>query len=195
LKKTINILILLVAIFSVYTCKEKKEEKVIFNENNLIKDLSTNDFYKNFLIYNIRTPREKGQYMIETDSIKEFWVNFDKEKGITISNEDEIHFDKELKSIYSNKYYEIKKVILFNLNKLISFMVTCKITNVVNFSSKRIDFYLENNSTISRFDNTVTRQSVLNNLRRYYDTVIEVDSNWAILKNEKLPQQSSVPWR
>jgi hypothetical protein len=186
MKKIVNILILFILISTSFSCKEQKKENHIIDELSIIKKLSVNNYFKNFLEYNIRTPREDGQYMIETNSIKEFWIHYDKKEGITLNKRDEESLNKELKTLYPNKYLEIKKKYVDELNKLVLFMNSNKIEYVVNYTSRRIDFCLENKNILSRIDDSAIQQSSINNFKRFYDTLIVVDSNWIILKNKKL---------
>lgn len=163
----------------------KEEERIIVNETSVIKKLSANNFYTDFLGYSIRS-RAPGTYQIETDSILEFEVDFDKDDGVSFTANGEPFLDERLKSIYSNQYLKIKETYLKNLNKLIPFMVLNGIEAVVNISPRRIDFYFINGNVAKRFHN-ISLNIGVESSKKYYDSVTVIDSNWVILKNEKLP--------
>lgn len=183
MKKTkLNVIYLIVILF-MFSCY-KKEEGIIVNEMSIINKLSANNFYKDFFAYSIisRTPEN---YLVLTDSIGEFNVNFDKDYGVTLYNKDEALLDKKLESVYSNKYLEIKKTYLFDLNKLMSFMGLNGIKTVVHFSSQRIDFLLVNDNILQRYDNILLKKGV-ESMQRFWDSIKVIDSNWVILKKRKL---------
>lgn len=185
MKNRINYTIITLMVILSFSCGKKETKETIINETELINKLSENNFYKEFFSYNIR-PREEGRvYMIETDSIKEFWVNFDENTGITLSKSDEIYLDKKLKSIYSDKYLEVKETIIAELNKLISFMFMNGIKYTVNIERKKIYFGLINGSLIERYNNAIVYEEI-ESLKNFYDSVIVIDDNWVILKKPKM---------
>ncbi|MCK9424886.1 MAG: hypothetical protein M0Q21_02480 [Ignavibacteriaceae bacterium] len=185
MEKTVRVAIFLVVILFMFSCNDKRSERVVVNVTSLIKKLSANDFYKDFFNYNIRS-RTPGTYQIETDSVLEFEVDFDMDDGISLIPAREAFLDEKLKSSYSNKYIEIKKTYLFDLNKLISFIDLYGIKGVVHFSPQRIDFFLADETLLRRYDNSILNMGV-ESAERFWDSVKVIDSNWVLLKHRKLP--------
>ncbi len=168
------------------SCGNNDAEKNNIDELAIIKKLSQNDFYKDFFPYNIRPREEEWIYMIETDSIKEFWVEYDKDDGVTFYKDaDKKEVEEKLKTIYPNNYLEIKETYISDLNNLIPFMVSNGIKAVVHFTSKRIDFSLAGGHEIIWLDKSSLNE-VVKSFRRFYNIVTVIDSNWVILKDEKL---------
>lgn len=184
MKKTVSISIYLAIILFMYSC-HKEEKRNVVDETVVINKLSANNFYKDFFSYNIRS-RTPGTYQIETDSVLEFEVDFDKYNGIAFTMHGEPFLDERLKSCYSDKYIEIKKTYLSDLNKLISFIDLYGIKGVVHLSPQRIDFFLADETLLQRYDNSALNMGV-ESMKRYYDSVAVIDSNWVVLKNEILP--------
>lgn len=183
LNKYIAILFLIVVSFS---CRNDNVDKKNIDELALIEKLSQNNFYKDFFHYNIR-PREQGcVYMIETDSIKEFWVDYHKDSRVTFFKDSEKDLEEKLKMIYPNEYLKIKKTYISDLNKLIPFMIINGIESTLHVKEERLDFYLLNNNEIRWYERSFLNEGV-ESLKKYYGDVTIVDSNWVILKNERLP--------
>gem|GEM_PF-5026340 len=178
-------LIFISIILSVFSCKEKKDEKIVVDETSLMEKLSTNDFYKNFIGYAIIS-RDGFYYLVFTDTLNEVDINYDPNEGVILSKVNEEIIDKKLKLIYPNKYMDKKKKYIFDLNKLLSFMVSNGIESMNGLSPQRVDFYLKNKDKLFRYDNTVLNHKSIESFKRFYDSVIVVDSNWLILKKEKL---------
>lgn len=177
----------LLVIVSSFSCQKKSTEEIIIDEKVIINNLSENDFYKQFFKYNIwRNPREERfGYIIETDSIKEFWVHFNESDGVYFSKKNEIYLENKLMATYSKKYIELKKTIVSDLNKLISFMVKIGIKSSEHVEGKRIFWSLKNECLVGRYYTKLKNEEV-ESLKKYYNEVTVVDSNWVILKKPKM---------
>lgn len=173
-----------------FSCRNNDAEKKNIDEITLIKKLSENDFYKEFFNYNIR-PREEGRiYMIGTDSIWEFWVNFDSEEGVTFSRGSEEFVEKKIKNIHPDDYMQIKNKYLLDVNKLINFMVNNEIRYAVNLEKKKLFFGLTNGAMLER-DNIFMIATRIDSLKEFYDDIRVIDSNWVIFKNPKYESQKN----
>jgi len=184
MKYRINLIIIFFLIIFSFSCKEKALEYIIVDENALIKKLSENNFYRGFFSFNIR-PRDEGNiYLVETDSLKEFLVSIKDDKDVKYI--DDVDFSNNLRSIYSDRYLEAKKSILLKLKKIIPFMIANGIKASVHVEKTRISFLLTNNTVIEKWCDKSTSTKGTEALKKYYDDVVVVDSNWAIFKHRKI---------
>lgn len=167
-----------------FSCRNNDTEKRIIDELAIITKLKENDFYKNFFLYNIR-PREEGRiYMIETESIREVWVNFYADEGVTFFRDEEEKVEKKLKTIYPTEYLKIKNKYMSDLNRLLNFMISNGIEHSVHVEQKKLFFGLINNTIIER-DSIGIQNKRIESLKESYNDVRVVDSNWVIIKNPK----------
>ena len=181
MKKIENVFSILIFIVYLTSCVNNEKREIKIDEKELVRKLSKNEFYKEFYKYNIM-PREEGRvYIISTDSIKEFWVNYDSKK-VSLTDADQQSLSAALKINYPRNYLNKKLQILSELNVQITFMNQFGIKSVTNdLDKQRTYFRLITSNEIIRIQKHISVE--IESLKRSYKFVTAIDSNWILVNN------------
>jgi hypothetical protein len=161
------------------SCKDEKSKVKDIDVKSIISELEKSDYYKKFIEYNI-IPRQEGRvYIILNDSLGEFWVWYSEGDNLELKKSEK-GFDYKLKSLYSDKYLQIKNKILSTLNEIISFMIKKGISSV-NSNSQRIEFGMNNNISLIKYYFKVSEADLKLFQELNFETEI-LNNKWIIIK-------------
>jgi hypothetical protein len=168
-------LLVFIPLFLLISCS--KQNNVEISEKSIINKLSQKDYYKKFYKYNIRTREPNSIFMIETEFIKEIWIEYsDGEVEITDRGKDD--FDKIMEFRYPENTEKYKVQMIKELQEIITFMVKNNIESVVRLG-ERIDWGVSNGNIISRYN-------VIDNSVKEKPNILIYSDNWIIIYNKNI---------